>query len=98
MFGNLGNIVLKGNCTTSTNCTAPLDSFIIANSTDNTTAYIDNLGNLCIEKGDCSDQSISCNPTRDAFIIRNSTNSNMSYIDFDGDLCLTGKLYESSNL
>ena len=95
-FGNLGNIVLKGNCTTSTNCTAPLDSFIIANSTDNTTAYIDNLGNLCIEKGDCSDQSISCNPTRDAFIIRNSTNSNMSYIDFDGDLCLTENLYENS--
>ena len=96
-FGDAGNIVLKGNCTHKAVCTPPANSFIIANYTDNTTAYIDNQGNLCIEKGDCSDKSTSCNPTRDAFIIRNSTNCNMSYIDFNGDLCLKGILYENSN-
>lgn len=59
---------------------------------------MENQGNLCIEKGDCSDQSVTCNPSRDAFIIRNVSSSlNMSYIDFDGDLCLTGKLYENSS-
>lgn len=95
---NIGNIFLKGICTNQTNCTAPEDSFIIANYTDDTTAYIDNNGNMCVEKGDCLDQSASCNPLRDAFIIRNASNYNMSYIDFDGDLCLTGRLYENANL
>ena len=88
--------MLKGTCTNQTICTAPTDSFIISNYTDSTVAYIDNQGNLCIEKGDCSAQSPSCNPSRDAFIIRNASNYNMSYIDFDGDLCLTGKLYPNS--
>ncbi len=96
-LGNFGNIVLKGNCSVLSNCVAPANSFIIKNSTDDTVSYIDNNGNLCIEKGNCSDESTICNPTRDAFIIRNSTNSNMSYIDFDGDLCLTGRLYQNSN-
>ena len=95
-FGDLGNIVLRGNCTNQTTCTAPANSFIIANNTDSTTAYIDNYGNLCVEKGDCSDESATCNPTRNAFIVRNSSNYNTSYIDFDGDLCLTGILYENS--
>jgi hypothetical protein len=97
-LGSEGNIVLEGTCSNQTTCTAPADSFIIANNADNTTAYIDNQGNLCVEKGDCSDQSASCNPTRDAFIIRNASGSNMSYIDFDGDLCLIGGLYENADL
>src|SRR3989344_3256736 len=98
-LGNFGNIVLKGNCFFNISCNSPGDnSFILRNSTNNNVAFINSTGDLCIIKGDCSDESISCNQTRDAFIMRNSSNSNMSYIDFDGDLCLTGKLYESSNL
>jgi len=73
-------------------------SFIIGNSSDDITAYIDNNGNMCVEKGDCSDQSASCIPTGPAFKIRNLTGSITSYIDFDGDLCLTGGLYENVDL
>jgi len=97
-LGNEGNIVLGGVCSNQTTCIAPSNSFIIANSSDNTTAYINNTGDLCIEKGDCTDQSATCNPSRDAFIIQNSSSTNMSYIDFDGDLCLTGGLYENTDL
>lgn len=96
-LGNLGNIVLKGNCYYGGNCDAPGDnSIIFRNSSNNNVAFINSTGDLCIEKGDCSDESASCNPTRDAFIIQNSSANNMSYIDFDGDLCLTGRLYENS--
>ncbi|NQV09119.1 S8 family serine peptidase, partial [Candidatus Woesearchaeota archaeon] len=38
-FGNEGNIVLNGTCISGGTCTAPANSFIISNSTDNTTAY-----------------------------------------------------------
>ncbi len=95
-FGSWGTIVLAGNCSASSNCVAPTNSFIVRNSTDNATSYIDNSGNLCVEKGDCSAQSASCNPTRSAFIVKNSSNKNVSYIDYDGDLCLVGQLYENS--
>ncbi|MBR9703843.1 hypothetical protein GOV12_00390, partial [Candidatus Pacearchaeota archaeon] len=98
-FGNEGNIVLDGSCYSGGNCNTPgNDSFIIGNSTDDYTAFINSTGDLCLEKGDCSDESASCNPTRDAFIIRNSSDYNMSYIDFDGDLCLIGGLYENADL
>ena len=66
-LGDSGNIVLKGTCSISTNCVAPDGSLIIANSTDDSTAYIDLNGNLCLESGSCTDQSAFCNPTRDAF-------------------------------
>lgn len=95
-FDNTGNLFLKGNCTTSSNCVASSNSFIIANYTDNTVAYINTTGDLCLENGDCSDSSANCNPIRTAFIIQNLSNYNMSYIDFNGDLCLTGKLYRKS--
>lgn len=97
-FGNFGNIILKGKCIVLNKCVPPKDSFIIANKTDSSTAYIDNLGNLCIEKGNCGDKSLTCNPARDAFIIRNASDDNMSYIDFGGNLCLTGKLFENSEI
>ena len=96
-FGE-GNLVLKGICTAQATCTAPANSFIIGNSTDSTTAYIDMDGNLCIEQGDCSDQSVRCNPTIGAFKIRDMAGSVVSYIDFNGDLCLTGGLYENTDL
>ena len=97
-MGSEGNMVIRGSCYAQSICIASLDSFIIANNSDSTVAFINNSGDLCIEKGDCSDQSVSCNPTRDAFIVRNSSGSNMSYIDFDGDLCLTGRLYENAKI
>jgi len=97
-LGDSGNIVLKGTCSISTNCVAPDGSLIIANSTDDSTAYIDLNGNLCLESGSCTDMAGSCNPTRDAFIIQNTTGYNMSYIDFNGNLCLTGGLYQNAVL
>lgn len=98
-FGSEGNIVLKGSCFAQSTCTTnDGSSFIIGNSTDSTTAFINSTGDLCIEQGDCSDLSASCNPSSDAFIIRNSSSSNVAYIDYNGDLCLTGGLYENSNL
>ncbi|PIN95424.1 hypothetical protein COU56_01595 [Candidatus Pacearchaeota archaeon CG10_big_fil_rev_8_21_14_0_10_31_9] len=98
-FGSEGNIVLKGTCYVSTNCiTNDGSSFTIGNATDNTTAFINSTGDLCIEKGDCGDLSPACNsPSNDAFIIKNSS-SNVAYIDYNGDLCLTGGLYENSNI
>jgi parallel beta-helix repeat protein len=97
-LGNLGNIVLKGNCFSGGSCSNPGDnSFIVRNLSNINVAFINSTGDLCIIKGDCSDESATCNPARDAFIIKNSSNYNMSYIDFDGDLCLTGNLYENSN-
>jgi len=92
-FGNEGNIVLKGTCTISSNCISPANPFIIANSTDNSTAYIDREGNLCLEFGDCSDQSTTCTAPSNSFIIKDSNNITVSYIDNKGDLGLT----ENSN-
>lgn len=92
-----GNIFLEGSCINQTTCSAPSNSFTLGNATDSITSYIDPQGNLCVEKGDCSDLSSNCNPTTNAFLIQNSTDGNMSYIDFDGNLCLTGRLYENSN-
>lgn len=94
-FGNRGNLVLKGTFTSGGTCTAPSGSFIIANSTDPTVAYIDSEGNMCIE-GALSELSGSCNPAGDAFIIKNASDANVAYIDFaNGNLCLTGKLYQN---
>jgi hypothetical protein len=94
-IGDLGNIVLKGTCSISSNCTAPSGSLIFSNATDNSTGYMDLDGNLCLESGSCSDMASSCNPSRDAFIVQNTTGYNMSYIDTNGNLCLTGGLYEN---
>lgn len=97
-LGDFGNIALMGTCSISSNCVAPSGSFIIANSTDDSTAYIDLSGNLCLESGSCSDSASSCNPTTDAFIVQNTTGYNMSYIDFNGNLCLKGGLYTNVSL
>ncbi|MBI4154865.1 hypothetical protein HY498_02145 [Candidatus Woesearchaeota archaeon] len=92
-----GDIVLKGTCTQRTNCTPPANSFIVYNGTDDTVAYVDPNGNLCIETGDCSGSSLTCNPSRDAFIIQNSAGNNVAYIDSIGDLCLTGVMIQNGN-
>lgn len=95
---SLGNIVLNGTCNYSATCTAPTDSFIFKSSTGNEVAHIDPNGNLCIETGDCSDQSSSCISSHDSFIIRDSSGKNVSYIDLtNGDLCLTGTLIQNGN-
>jgi hypothetical protein len=96
-LGSEGNIVLSGNCSNQTSCTPSSDSFIFKDSSDNVVAYINSIGDLCIETGDCSDQSASCNPSNDAFIIQDSSGNNVSYIDITGDLCLTGTLTENGN-
>ena len=88
---------MKGGCVAQSACTASSNSFIIANNSDSTVAYINSTGDLCVERGDCTDLSASCNPTRNAFIIKDSSDKNVSYIDFNGDLCLTGRLYQNSN-
>jgi len=96
-FGNLGNIVLKGQCSVQASCVPSANSFIIKDNADNVVAYVNSTGDLCIESGDCSDLSASCNPTNDAFIVRNSNDKNMSYIDNTGDLCLTGNLIQNGS-
>lgn len=93
-FGILGNIALRGNCSVQANCVAPAGSYTFINSNNETVAYMDFSGNLCLESGDCSDQSASCNPSGGAVIWQNASGYNMSYIDFTGDLCLMGSLYE----
>ncbi|MEK6934378.1 MAG: DNRLRE domain-containing protein, partial [Nanoarchaeota archaeon] len=95
-FGDEGNLVLNGTCTSGGICTAPADSYIIDDSSGDVVAYIDNQGNLCIETGDCSDQSASCDPSNYAFIVEDVTGTVVSYLDNTGDLCLTGRLYENS--
>ena len=96
-LGSEGNIVLKGTCSVNATCIAPSNSYIFEDSFGETVAYIDPNGNLCIEIGDCSDQSATCNPSNDAYIIQNSAGNNMSYIDNAGDLCLTGTLTQNGN-
>ncbi len=93
-FGDRGNIVLKGTCTNQTTCTPPANSFKIQNSGGETFAYIDSEGNMCIESGDCSDESMSCSAPSGALKVTNSTGSTVSYISLTGDLCLIGRLYE----
>jgi parallel beta-helix repeat protein len=90
-LGSQGNIVLKGKCFSGGNCNSPgSNSIIFGNSTDNYVAFINSTGDLCLEKGDCSDESANCNsPSGSSFIVRNSTNNNVIYIDRNGELCLT---------
>ena len=97
-LGNEGNIILKGNCFSGGNCDSPgADSFIIRNITNNNVAFINSTGDLCVETGNCSDQSVTCNTSpENAFIVKDSSNDNVIYIDKYGDLCLIGQLYENS--
>lgn len=96
-LGDGGNIILKGSCISGGACVAPANSFIIYNSNGETVSYIDPNGNLCIETGDCTDNSPSCNPNNDAFIIKDNNNVNKIFIDNSGDLCLTGTLTQGGN-
>jgi parallel beta-helix repeat protein len=89
-----GDLNLKGNCSISANCNAPSNSLIIYNSNNETTAYIDSNGNLCLEGGSCIDNQANCNPSTNAFLIQNDLGTNLSYINFTGGLCLTGDLNE----
>ncbi len=98
-LGNEGNIVLAGSCFSGGSCNSPGDnSFIMRNSSSDNVAFINSSGDMCVEAGDCSDNSANCNsPTGNSFIVRNSSNTNMIYFDSIGDLCLIGGLYENSN-
>lgn len=92
-FNEQGDVILSGSCSAQASCVAPSPSFIIQNNAGSTVAYVDDNGNLCLESGDCTDQSANCNaPQGDAFIIKNENGTNVSYIDQTGDLCLTGDL------
>lgn len=94
-FSFAGDIYLKGTCTVGSPCTAPADSYTFEDSSSDVVAYIDYAGNLCIETGDCSDESVSCDPANDAVVWQNEGEQNVIYIDDTGDLCLTGTLYEN---
>jgi Zn-dependent metalloprotease len=52
-FDDLGNLILTGTFTSGGTCTAPSGSFIIKNSVGEgeTVAYINSVGNMCIEGG-----------------------------------------------
>ena len=98
-LGNLGNIVLKGQCYSGGNCDAPGDgSLIFRNDTGYNLGFVNATGDMCIISGDCSDEAANCNsPADGAFIIANSTDY-VSYVDGEGDLCLVGRLYENVDL
>ncbi|MFH1053012.1 MAG: S8 family serine peptidase [Candidatus Woesearchaeota archaeon] len=97
-FGDEGNIILKGICSNSTSCTAPSDSFIFKNFSNDEVGHVDPSGNLCIETGDCSDQSANCDsPVGGSFIIKDDSDVNKVYIDSTGDLCLVGNLVENGS-
>lgn len=97
-FGSFGNIILNGTCSVQASCVAPDHSFIIQDSIGNTVSYIDSNGNLCLETGNCTDQSLNCDsPNGKAFIIQNSLGDNVSYIDETGDLCTIGAVTQSGN-
>lgn len=97
-LGDLGNIVLKGTCTAGTTCNPPENSFIVKNSNDDTVAYIDPNGNICLESGTCSDNYADCdNPGDGSFIIRDETDKNVAFINATGGLCLTGGLTQNGN-
>jgi len=93
-FSDNGNLNLKGECLTSSNCVAPQDSLIFQDSDKMTVAYIDNGGNICLETGECGDSEMSCNPSEDAFVVQGPDGENLSYIDFSGGMCLIGDLNE----
>jgi hypothetical protein len=96
-FGDGGNLVLNGDLSTGSGCTAPSNSFIIKDSSGGVTAYFDPNGDLCIE-GTKSEQQASCSSPDDSFIIKNVTGTEVIVINStNGDLCLTGSLYENSN-
>ncbi len=99
-LGNEGNIILKGSCYFGGNCDSPGDgSLIFRNSSLDYVAFINSTGDLCLESGDCSDQSADCDSPGDgSFIIRNSSLDYVSYINATGDLCLIGGLYENADL
>jgi hypothetical protein len=92
-FDNYGNLFLTGTLTSGGTCTAPSDSFIIADANDDTVAYIDDEGDMCIE-GSSSTSCQSCTPPDGSFIIRSFYGEDVGYIDSDGNLCLTGGLYD----
>ncbi|RLG12001.1 hypothetical protein DRN73_03755, partial [Candidatus Pacearchaeota archaeon] len=96
VFYDSGTLTIAGTCTSGGSCDSPpANSFIIQNSSGDNNSYIDSNGNLCIETGDCSDESVSCsNPPDGSFVIQDNSGNNVSYISPDGDLCLTGKLVE----
>ncbi len=98
-LGNEGNIVLAGSCFSGGSCNSPGDgSLIFRNSSNDNVAFINASGDMCVETGDCSDNSANCNsPTGNSFIVRNSSSTNMIYFDSTGDMCLVGGLYEGSD-
>lgn len=94
-FGEGGDIFLGGNCFVQSSCDVLSDSFIIENGLGEIVSYVDNQGNLCIETGDCSDNSISCNTQSTAFVVENDNGFGVITIDQTGDLCLIGDLIEN---
>ncbi len=96
-LGNEGNIVLKGDLHTETDCDSPVgESFLFKDSGD-IIAYIDSNGDMCIE-GLKTEEAVNCDsPTGDSFIVKDS-GTNKIYVEQDGDLCLIGKLYDNIDL
>ena len=99
-FSADGNLTLKGECSVSANCVAPSNSLIFIDSNNETTAYIDEDGNLCIESGSCSDGQTSCEPINDSFVFQNDLRElNLGYISFsNGEICITGDLRENEQI
>jgi hypothetical protein len=92
-FSECGKVLLNGQCSIQFSCAAaPTSSFKIKNINNEVVAYIDNLGNLCVQGGSCSQASPNCNVANTAFSIKNSEEKKTITIDQNGALCFVGGL------
>ncbi len=96
-FTSDGSLVLKGECVSGGDCTSKDDAFNLYDSEGNVVAYFDTDGDLCIEAGDCSDNSLVCVAPAGSFSFQDSDGQTVVYIDQAGDLCLTGSLIENGD-
>ena len=87
---NEGDLILKGECSSSLDCVMPstTDLFIIRDDSDTDLAYFDIEGNVFL-KGSCSSGGSCSSPPTNSYVFQNSTGGNVSYIDSSGNLCIT---------
>lgn len=94
-FGDEGNIYLRGSCTANVGCDSPLsDYLVIKNTADDTVAYVDDGGNLCIDGGDCTGNDDCSSPEMNSFVIKDNSDVVVIYFTEDGNLCFIGDLFE----
>lgn len=93
-FDSDGSFALIGNCSVGVCDDISSALFVVKSVGGEVVAYIDDNGDLCLESGDCFDQSANCNAPDGSFVIKDGSDVDVAYIDSSGGLCLTGFLLE----